>query len=1313
MLETDDNTFPIYINIRVLMAQNRPLLVSIIIAIFIATIFWTQSRMPALGEKAESGDRTNISAIAVDVIFPTDPAQPYVERVIKTSINWAYTNWKGMTFGFLFGATFLSLLQFIPRPTQNSNRFVRSLAGLFLGVPLGVCVNCATPIAYGMFNSGTRLETSLAMLLSSPTLNVIVLSMAFSLLPFHLALLKVVSSIAVIIILVPLLIKLSEQSIKNPESTPDKIPSFTKIDNTLDSSVQCDIPDLKQNWPQAIKTSIQSFWSSLYFIVKHTLLLMIVAGLLGSALIEALPSGDLTSLSLTPLTVFIFASVGTFLPVPIAFDVIVTNALLAAGLPIGLASTLLFSLSIFSIYPALIIARYVSLKLSTLIFTSVIVIAMGIGYVSADLETRLHNNATLAISAELVNSTIHLDIQAALRECDSFKNNESKEGCLNHVQRSEVFANTQSADCDSINAIELGALYPQVIKFCNEIVAFEHNRQLALDQQSLAGCDALEKPEFRSVCIQNYVVRYATTITTIKVCDELSEPNMQKNCRTNLVEGRLSLASVEACQIDLTKKEAIDCYDRMNGRTASTFGKFETCELLSSNVAQAYCKRDVYRHRIHQFNDYAVCLELTNVAMAENCKQMALSSRALQENKPTLCLQLANTWSRNYCQISLKVKNVLTLKQQRHIGDFITADIVEGAKLKAQTEQDNNLPIKPSPLNEKFYSSNEIEISFTEHQARNGQKGTMYRRVSAEELGLSKTWAFNLSDLHEPFKYGKGIASGDFNNDGWPDLVFATEFGAKVFKNNGDGKFAEYALLSPKESSCNAFVVTFVDINDDGWQDIYVSCYGGENYFFKNTQGKYLGELLLGLVSDERILTMSTGFGDIGNDGDLDFVLGNWSYGTEKGFLPLRSQNIWYLNDGVKFIPETKNEILGETLSVLLSDVNNDNNTDVFIANDRQHPDAIYLSDNSGKLVALRSSAGVIAQTSFNNMSYESADFNNDLLLDIFSADMSFSPSEDRSYCDFIVSNTDKQRCEWLLEGISTLKDVNVSWCAKLDVTQKQECFTALLTEISKRGQDDKLCKKISPVFSGKEKFCHNLAEKIETHQVASFEGYLPQQQSNQLLINHPDGHFTNATLEMGVDASFWSWNSKAADLDNDGWQDIYVGNGFDFGVRERGIHSNVFYHNQKGDKFIREEKSFGLTGYGNTPSFTYLDIELDGDIDIVATNVMAPPSIYINQGPTGNSISFELRDYIGNRFCIGCKIIIKYAEKSKHQIRELKLSGGFLSFDNPVVYFGLGEHSIVDNIRVIWSTGEEMELEQEFLGNHRYTIVRKASSAL
>ena len=108
-----------------------------------------------------------------------------------------------MTFGLFFGVLALSLLQLHPPSNQTTNPYINSLIGMTSGVPLGVCVNCATPIAQGMYLSGLRLETVLGTLMSSPTLNIIVLTTSFSLFPTYFVMTKILGSLVFIIFLYP------------------------------------------------------------------------------------------------------------------------------------------------------------------------------------------------------------------------------------------------------------------------------------------------------------------------------------------------------------------------------------------------------------------------------------------------------------------------------------------------------------------------------------------------------------------------------------------------------------------------------------------------------------------------------------------------------------------------------------------------------------------------------------------------------------------------------------------------------------------------------------------------------------------------------------------------------------------------------------------------------------------------------------------------------------------------------------------------------------------------------------------------------
>src|SRR6185436_9007442 len=121
-------------------------------------------------------------------------------------VNWLYTNRRGMTFGIVLGAFLMALWPFF-RQLHPTSRIGNTLVGMAVGAPMGLCVNCSTPVAHALYSAGARPETMLATMLSSPTLNVIVVSMSFALLPFSLAMVKLTTTLLVILVGVPLLTK--------------------------------------------------------------------------------------------------------------------------------------------------------------------------------------------------------------------------------------------------------------------------------------------------------------------------------------------------------------------------------------------------------------------------------------------------------------------------------------------------------------------------------------------------------------------------------------------------------------------------------------------------------------------------------------------------------------------------------------------------------------------------------------------------------------------------------------------------------------------------------------------------------------------------------------------------------------------------------------------------------------------------------------------------------------------------------------------------------------------------------------------------
>ncbi len=1283
---------------------NKRLAISLAIALVIAVIFWTQSRVPALGEKAQAGERTSFSGIAFDVLYPTTPAQPFVERVVKTAANWGYTNWKGMLFGFLLGAAFLSVFAALPTTLRGNGRilgangFFRSLYGMAVGAPLSVCVNCATPIAQGMLHAGARLEVLVATLLSSPTLNAIVVTMAFSLLPFHLALAKVMASVLFIAVYVPYVVK--RLALSSGADSAASCALSSPVPPTADRGASPERPALSA-WSAAIGDTSREFARNMAFIVKTTLPLMVVAGLLGALIVESLPGDDLTELQATPLTLFSFAVVGTLLPVPMAFDVLAVNALLSVGLSAGLATALLFSLGIFSIYPAMILAKEISLKLSALLFAGSVMFAVVLGLGVSHLDRHLNEAAASAIDQELSPHGQAQALRLLVGRCATFQPDHQRRQCLRILFETDLMSSVTSADCQRLSP-ELGTS----AALCRDSVALHAASAAALKDHDHAPCRSLSTPELRDECFLRFALASALDDSSMESCEPLGSQPRRQECRSAVIHARARSKSESACALDLEPSERQACFDALNGRIAADFYDISLCGLLSSPEAQRECLMHLAARRISELQDYEICRELPDDWTRPACAALAAYDRAGSTGDETVCDGLPVEADGLRCRAMARIAaGRLELEAQ-----YMSVAPAPDGRSPAGYEPYQSTRRKPTPALQwsALHDDGEVSISFVDHAPRRGPATGRFTRSSGYEVGLGKPWEFDLTDSFEPFVYGKGIASGDFDRDGWPDLVFATAHGARLYRNNGDGSFSETARLKPDGAS-NSFLVAFVDVDDNGWIDLFLSTYQGGNYIFRNSGGEFAAPAKL--ASDGHILTISAGFADWDRDGDLDFVLGNWSYGAEWGFIPERSDNGWYRNEGGRAVPLPAMDAVGDTLSVLFSDVNDDGFADLFIANDERYPDSLYLGAGQGRFDAVAPTAHVVSRSSMNTMSYESADFNNDLLLDLFSTDMSFDPASNADYCEALDNHADRTRCGWISDGMRRLSHLDVAWCASMRDSMRLECFTAMAMKVAHRDRDEDRCENIPMRYPSKKDWCRNITRATGKVEPRDFTGTIPQEQSNKLLLNSRHGKFEDASERMGVHRSYWSWNAKAGDLDNDGWQDIYVGNGFRFG-QQRDVYSNVFYHNQKGQSFRQAQHEFGLSDFTNTPSYTYVDLDLDGDLDIVTTSLLDSPSVYVNHTNDHSSISFVFSDQMANSSCVGCKVLISYESGKRHQVREIKLSGGFLSFDAPVAHFGLGEFDQIDSLKVIWSTGESWEWREPLAANRRYRIRRKASAA-
>lgn len=351
--------------------QSLRILLVLAVIVVTAVTFWTGTRYPSLDDKAIMGGFAQLEdPLSFEASIQIQTSDSTLTRIVKTTINWVETNLEGMAFGLVIGACFLTLIGMI-RVRGHRNGFVNALIGVAVGSPLGVCVNCSAPVAKGLHDGGARLETTLATMFSSPTLNVIVLSMLFSIFPFYIIVIKLTQTLFLILVLVPLLSRwiFREERVHTYDDTvcPIGLPSTPQSD---------------ESWLTVIHGTSIFLGRNLYYIMIRTVPLMLLAGMLGAVVANVLPLQTLVDYPPSILLVIVVAVVGIFLPVPVAFDLILVAVLISAGAPMIYSMTLLFTLGIFSVYPFFIIWNTISPRVAVILTVVLLVIGIAGGIIA-------------------------------------------------------------------------------------------------------------------------------------------------------------------------------------------------------------------------------------------------------------------------------------------------------------------------------------------------------------------------------------------------------------------------------------------------------------------------------------------------------------------------------------------------------------------------------------------------------------------------------------------------------------------------------------------------------------------------------------------------------------------------------------------------------------------------------------------------------------------------------------------------------------------------------------------------------------------
>src|SRR5216110_2401650 len=291
----------------------------------------------------------------------------------------------------------------------------------------------------------------------------------------------------------------------------------------------------------------------------------------------------------------------------------------------------------------------------------------------------------------------------------------------------------------------------------------------------------------------------------------------------------------------------------------------------------------------------------------------------------------------------------------------------------------------------------------------------LFRLLSPAQTGITFANAITTTDSvnvqTNVYLYnGAGVAVGDIDNDGLPDIFFAGNMvSSRLYLNKGNMRFQDITQSAGVMTNRWATGVTMVDINDDGYLDIYVSVSGPEwskpeeraNLLFINNGDHTFTEAAARYGIADTSFTTHAVFLDYNGDGYLDlFLLNNspddFTRGEEarpagiSGGNP-RSYNELYRNNGDGTFTNVSGEAgilreFGYGLGVVVSDIDGDGWPDIYVSNDITPNDVLYVNNRDGTFTD--KAARWLKHTSFAGMGVDIADFNNDGRPDILQVDM-------------------------------------------------------------------------------------------------------------------------------------------------------------------------------------------------------------------------------------------------------------------------------------------------------------------------------------
>jgi hypothetical protein len=544
---------------------------------------------------------------------------------------------------------------------------------------------------------------------------------------------------------------------------------------------------------------------------------------------------------------------------------------------------------------------------------------------------------------------------------------------------------------------------------------------------------------------------------------------------------------------------------------------------------------------------------------------------------------------------------------------------------------------------------------------------TMFAQLPPEQTGVTAVNRYDdprmWGDLYQEFEggsIGTGVAIGDFDGDGRPDLFVVTKnHGCHLFRNLGGYRFEDVTQRAGVGAEPGVWNLgaTFVDINNDGLLDIYVCRFNAPNLLYVNQGDGTFKERAHAYGLDIRDSSVMASFCDYDRDGRLDVyittnMLDSAAHpGGQRGYLLHNN------GDGTFTNVTQAAGIEGESQSHSATWWDFDNNgwPGLYVANDYGIADKLYRNNKDGTFTNVIDQ--VLPHTSFYSMGSDSGDVNNDGLIDMLVADMaatthqkdqnSIAESRERDEEADNVQAAMKLHRSALYLNTGTGHDLEAAYLA--GIAASNWTWSVRLEDLDNDGRVDLFVtngfnRDPNPDVNSSTIHVENPAERIK------------------VLYNSPVLVETHLAFRNMGDLRFESV-------------------GPEWGVDQKGV-------------------AFGAA---------FGDLSGDGNLDLVYTNYEGDVAVLRNDCDTGHVVNVDLRGTVSNRFGVGATVRVESALGI--QVRQLALARGYMSSSEPMLHFGLGADTAVRRMVVTWPSGK-VQVFENLAVDRRYTITEPAGAA-